>query len=197
VLSDTDTNTPSPAEHWYEIVEGDSLEQGDLLPGIRTSRALLDASVEGGVRVRLGRGDYVVLSQSCDLENDKVTEVLLADVRAYQDLAHEVGNIARSTAFRDALIRGADFAYFLLHEFDGPPQLDWSIVNFHQLRLTDITVCRRQAGELGPRLRLVPPYKENLAQCFGRYMMRVALPQNASAFKDVRYVPPPSASRQS
>jgi hypothetical protein len=175
---------------WYEVIEGSRLEQGDVLPGIVTSRALADSSVEGGYRIRVGSGDYVVLSQTCDLENDKVGEVLLATFRSYQDLAHEVGAMARSTAFRDALIRCSDFAYFLLHDFDGPPNLAWSVVDFHHLRLTDVATCRQQADELGPRLRMTPPYKENLAQCFGRYMMRVALPETAHAFKRVAYVPP-------
>ena len=37
---------------------------------------------------------------------------------------------------------------------------------------------------------MIPPYKENLAQCFGRYMMRVALPQTAHAFRSVTYMAP-------
>lgn len=173
---------------WYQVVNGDALEQGDILTGIITPRAVIDTSGQGLIRV--GVGSYVVLSQTCDLENDKVQEVLLANVISYQQLAHEVGDIARSTKFREALIQGSDIAYFLLHEFLGPPTLEWSVVNFHQLRLADTIYCRRQAASLGPRLRMVPPYKENLAQCFGRYMMRVALPQTAHAFRSVRYITP-------
>jgi hypothetical protein len=174
---------------WYEIVSGDSLEQGDVLPGIRTERVVTDPGAAGGYRIRVGIGDYIVLSQTCDLEHEKVQEVLLANFRNYQDLARE-SNSARRSAFRDALIQGAEFAYFLMHRFEGPPALDWSIVNFHQLRLIDIVSCRAQAEVLGPRLRLTPPYKENLAQSFGRYMMRVALPQTAHSFKNVRYTGP-------
>lgn len=87
---------------WYQVVNGDALEQGDILTGIITPRAVIDTSGQGLIRV--GVGSYVVLSQTCDLENDKVQEVLLANVISYQQLAHEVGDIARSTKFREALI---------------------------------------------------------------------------------------------
>lgn len=179
---------------WYDITQGDSLEQGDLLPGVRAPRAIVDPSATGGYRIMLGTGDYVVLSQTCDLENEKVREVLLASVLTYQELAHEIV-IARSTDFRNAQIKGSEVSYFLLHRFDGSPSIKWSVVNFHQLRLVDIEFCRDYARSLGPRLRLVSPYKENLAQSFGRYMMRVALPQTAHSFKSVKYVPPSGGSR--
>lgn len=194
--NDTAEETSSSAradQQWYEITQGESLEQGDLLPGVRAPRVLIDSSADGGFRILVGTGDYVILSQTCDLENDKVREVLLASVLTYQEMAHEVGAAARSTAFREALIKGADFAYFLLHRFDGPPNLEWSVVNFHQLRLIDTEFCRNHARNLGLRLRLVSPYKENLAQSFGRYMMRVALPQTAHAFKTFKYVPSESS----
>jgi hypothetical protein len=191
--SEVPEETPSDTSiecQWYEVTQGDSLEQGDLLPGLRAPRVVVDASTDGGIRVLVGTGDYVVLSQTCDLENDKVKEVVLASVLTYQEMAHEVGAAARSKSFREALIKGADFAYFLLHHFDGSPSLEWSVVNFHQLRLIDTQFCRNHANTLGPRLRLVSPYKENLAQGFGRYMMRVALPQTAHSFKTFNYVAP-------
>jgi hypothetical protein len=184
----------SDDEHWYEVIRDESLEQGDMLATVITPRAIIDPNAPGGYRIRVGSGSYIIVSQTCDLEHDKVHEVLLASVRTYQDLAREV-EAARRTGFRDALIQGTEFAYFLLHQFAGPPQLEWSVVNFHQLRLIDINSCRVQAKALGPRLRLTPPYKENLAQSFGRYMMRVALPHTAHSFRSVKYVPPAISGR--
>ncbi|MGH3273367.1 MAG: hypothetical protein ACRDNZ_03465 [Streptosporangiaceae bacterium] len=193
-VSDSSTLTVAvnPSESWYEVVKNSSLEQGDILIDVITPRALINPM--GNPEIRIGVGSYVVLSQTCDLENDKVKEVLLANIVSYQALAHEIGASARSTKFRQALIQGSDIAYFLLHEFSGPPKLEWSVANFHQLRLADIAACRGHAGKSGQRLRLIPPYKENLAQCFGRYMMRVALPNTAREFKDFAYVPPPFSS---
>jgi len=185
----TSSAEDSKTSQWYEIIAGSSLEQGDVLPNIFAPRVVQDELAQGGYRVRPGRGDYVVLSQTCDLENDKLQEVLLADVSDYQSAARD-SERARQTAFREALIQGSDWAYFLLPEFEGPPRLSWSIVNFHYLFLVDVSACRKQAEQLGQRLRLVPPYKEYLAQTFGRYMMRVALPQTAHSFRTVKYIKP-------
>ena len=187
----------APAEpggaSWYEIVEGPMLEQGDLLTNLLAPRVVVDTNAPTGYRILVGRGNYIVLSQTCDLDNEKIPEVLLADVRTYQDVASDE-QYARSTAFRKALIQGSDISYFLLHEFTGPPSLEWALINFHYLRLVDAAYCKKHAVELGKRLRLVPPYKEHLAQSFSRYISRVALPQTAHSFKDVAYQPPEKPS---
>jgi len=136
--------------HWYSTVEGSILEQGDILPGLTTTRAVADAESPAGYQIRVGKGNYVVLSQSCDLENDKITEVLLADVITYRDLVAEAPDMARSSNFKNALIQGGNFAYFLLPKFSGPLQLDWSVVNFHQLMIIDLASCRDLGCEVGP-----------------------------------------------
>ena len=101
-----------------------------------------DETVPGGFRIRRGRGNYVVLSQTCDLENDKLQEVLLADIRDYQSAVYSTDR-ARSKAFRKALVQGSDWAYFLLPEFNETPRFPWSIVNFHYLFLIDVGSCTR------------------------------------------------------
>lgn len=181
----------SVGSNWYEVVSGPKLEQGDVLTNILAPRAVQDDNAPGGFRIRVGRGDYVVLSQTCDLENNKLQEVLLADIRDYQSATYSTDR-ARSKAFRKVLVQGTDWAYFLLPEFEGPPNFPWSIINFHYLFLVDVDACTRQAERLGNRLRLVPPYKEHLAQSFGRYMMRIALPQTLHEFENV--VPAPRAT---
>jgi hypothetical protein len=190
-MGNQEADEESAGSYWYEVVSGPNLEQADVLTDLVAPRAIQDESAPSGFRIRVGRGDYIVLSQTCDLENDKLQEVLLADVREYQSATY-ANNRARSRAFRDALIQGSDWAYFLLPDFEGPPSLPWSIVNFHYLFLVDVGACIRRAEEMGGRLRLVSPYKEHLAQSFGRYMMRIALPKTAHAFARVQ--PAPRAS---
>jgi hypothetical protein len=174
--------------YWYEIVSGKDLEQGDILTDLVAPRAVEDEEAPSGFRIRRGRGDYIVLSQTCDLENDKLQEVLLADIRAYQSDTYS-DDRARSSAFRKALIQGSDWAYFLLPEFKGNPSLPWSIANFHYLFLVDVGACTKRAVQIGDRLRLTSPYKEHLAQSFGRYMMRIALPKTAHEFANVPAAP--------
>lgn len=187
-MGSQESGDESAGPHWYEVVTGPKLEQGDVLTDLAAPRAVADEGAPGGYRIRVGRGNYIVLSQTCDLENEKLQEVLLADVQAYQSDAYTVDR-ARSTAFRKALIQGSDWAYFLLPEFDGLLKFPWSIVNFHYLFLVDVGACTKRAEQMGSRLRLVPPYKEHLAQSFGRYMMRIALPKTAHAFERVQPAP--------
>jgi hypothetical protein len=151
-----DATTNSAGSYWYEVVSGPKLEQGDVLTNILAPRAVQDDTALGGFRVRPGRGDYVVLSQTCDLENEKLQEVLLADVRDYQSATYS-NDRARSKAFRKALVQGTDWAYLLLPEFQGSPKFPWSIVNFHYLFLVDVGSCAKQAERLGSRLRKHSP----------------------------------------
>lgn len=192
MTTDTDDSQSGAGDsvgpYWYEVISGPELEQGDILTDLSAPRAVEDAGAPGGFRIRTGHGNYVVLSQTCDLENDKLQEVLLADVSTYQSAA-STSEMVRSSKFRKALVQGSDWAYFLLPEFDGPPVFPWSLVNFHYLFLVDVQACTIRAEQMGNRLRLTPPYKEHLAQSFGRYMMRIALPKTAHPFEAVKYVP--------
>jgi len=135
-------------------------------------------------------GTFIVLAQTCDLEHEKVTEVLLADVIHYDVLYEKAGNFKR-TEFRKALIQGVVPAYCLLmSRDDDEPVLPWSVVDFHHLRLINKAACCAHAERSGPRLRLRSPYKEHLAQSYARYMMRVALPNTTHEFE--KYKPEPA-----
>ncbi len=165
---------------WYEVVAGNDLEQGDILPDLLTPRVLADLSPDGQPMVARSKGHFIVLSQTCDLINDKVPEVLVASIAPYDEFAH-TSQHARTTAFQKSVVNGYDIAYFLLPESQDEPALAWSIVDFHHLRLVDKKGCHEHAKNLGQRLRLVSPYKEHFSQAFGRYMMRVALPRSGQA----------------
>src|SRR3989442_4642841 len=75
-----------PDFEWYQAGNWSTLRQGDLLPNcfVLVPPADLTAlllnleqgdSLQGGLLVQ--RADLIILSQSCDLENDKVEQVLL------------------------------------------------------------------------------------------------------------------------
>jgi hypothetical protein len=72
---------------WFEITNGRSLRQCDILrdcPVIRIARKLewpIDTSTP--IPIRFDTYDVVVLTQSCDLENDKVEDILMAQVLAW------------------------------------------------------------------------------------------------------------------
>ncbi|MBL6277006.1 hypothetical protein JMF97_12620 [Micromonospora fiedleri] len=166
------------------VQDEEQLEQGDVLH-LAAPRVVHDITQPGRISVQTLRGTWVVLSQSCDLENNKIPQVLLASALRYSDFAKHDQN-GRRTEFRKALTQGVAIAYSLLPEFDGPPAIEWTIVDFHHLRLMDKAAVEEAARKMGNRLRLNSPYKEQLSQSYGRYMMRVALPQSARDFEKVK-----------
>ena len=56
-------------------------------------------------------------------------------------------------------------------------------MTFHRLFTLPKAFLQRFAEASGPRLRLIPPYREHLAQALARYFMRVGLPHDAKVFE--------------
>jgi hypothetical protein len=178
-------------QDWYELAEGPSLLQGDLLrdcPVFAVSGSLSwPPGATGDIEVEAKVFDLVVMTQSCDLENEKVEDVLLAQLVAWTDVVQaevERGNdIVRSRKFRKLLVDGNVPGLSLLHRRDSSPSLSWSVVDFHRLFTLPKAFVTRFAVGSGLRLRLRSPYREHLAQAFARYFMRVGLPHDAKAFE--------------
>lgn len=176
---------------WFEVVEGQNILQGDILlccPVFQPDKTVQwPLAVNNQQEIRVQALDLVVMTQSCDLENDKVQEVLLARLVSWANLVRDEagkGNsIVKGSKFRKALIEGAFPSLSLLHKRDNTPALNWSVVDFHWLYTLPKTFLSGFAASLGPRLRLCSPYREHLAQAFARYFMRVGLPHDARAFE--------------
>lgn len=176
---------------WFEVVEGASLLQGDLLLKcpvfVPDGELTWPVSVDKSLGLRADLVDLLVLTQSCDLVNNKVSEVLLARVVSWVEVVREEvrkGNeAAQSARFRKQLIEGAVPSLSLLHKREQEPRLDWSVVTFHRLYTLPKSYLTAFAADIPLRLRLRSPYREHLAQAFARYFMRVGLPHDARAFE--------------
>ena len=178
-------------DSWYEVVEGTDLLQGDILRACPLFRVAVDAAWEpsegADLDVDTTSEDVVILSQSCDLENHHVEDVLLGQVSSWEDVVRaEVkrGNeFVKSSKFRKQLVDGNVPGFSLLHEHREDPYLAWSVVNFHRLHTLPKAFLLQRVSDMTPRLRLRSPYREHLSQAFARYFMRVGLPHNAAAFE--------------
>ena len=176
---------------WYEITEGRTLRQCDILrkcPVIRVGRKLdwpIDASTP--IPVKFDTYDSIILTQSCDLENDKVEDVLLAQVLAWPDVVKQElqrnNQIVKKRDYRKAIVDGNTPGLALLHKHEREPRLDWSIISFQRVYTIQKDFLTAFASNTGPRLRLRSPYREHIAQAFARFVMRVGLPYNARAFE--------------
>ncbi len=176
---------------WYEVVEGPRLLQGDIL--FRCPILALEEAIpwppDKLESVSLGweEQDVLVLTQSCDLENEKVGHVLVAKVISWPNLVQfesQAGNpFVKSKEFRKKLIEGNIPGMLLLQKRSVNPSLTWSIVDFRHLFTLPKPFLVQVATNAGRRLRFCSPYREYLAQGFARLFMRVGLPQDLKSFE--------------
>ncbi|MGH7169388.1 MAG: hypothetical protein ACRELF_20105 [Gemmataceae bacterium] len=176
---------------WFEVIEGPGILQADVLPRCPVFQPDKEfqwpLAVDNQQGFRVKALDLIMMTQSCDLENDKVQEVLLARLIPWavvvRDEVAKGNHVVKGSKFRKLLVEGGFPSLSLLHKREGAPGLDWSVVDFHWLYTLPKTFLSGFAASLGPRLRLRSPYREHLAQAFARYFMRVGLPHDARAFE--------------
>jgi hypothetical protein len=127
--------------------------------------------------------DVVVLTQSCDLETDKADFVLVCPIWSLVEVGNADGFL-KSSSGKEALRRGQLPGYHLLNKSDLDGHVrDFRVVDFRRTVSLPIAYIKLMALKKGPRLRLLPPYREHLAQAFARFFMRVGLPVDIPPFK--------------
>ena len=182
---------------WYDIVAPDiPLTQGDLILDCplltwQSNTLILEGSDESEVLMDATtaiQADVVVMTQACDLENEKVEKVILCQHVSLDD--HRV------VWENNMKIAG-----------QNPTEKAWnnhcnSICDGFMWNLTMLNDCRINESSIGIRIvffnevytvprsfleslltqrrhsrfRLLPPYREHLSQAFARFFMRVGLP---------------------
>lgn len=172
---------------WWEQTTVTSLEQGDLLIGIPiySVRGTIGDPQQAHVETEIG--DAIIVTQTCDLDNDKIGQVLVAGVQQWATFAadqYAAGNTAvKSGQFHTNLIRGNLPPLTLLAASDDTiPTLAWSVADFRDLSIVQRSDVELHVTNTASRLRLRSPYKEHFAQAFARYFMRVGLPHDADDF---------------
>jgi hypothetical protein len=165
---------------WYETVAGDLLEQGDIRRNLDIVLPAVDESAQGDtLRAEIQTFDVVVMTQSCDIQHNKVDNLLLCPWWDLWDFVRQAQSSGQNwgTKIRDALRKGNLPGYHLLNEAsqDGI-ELGLAVVDFHCVYTSPLARVKDHAAKHGKRLRLCPPYREHLSQSFARFFMRVGLP---------------------
>ena len=174
-----------PDYPWYDAAEGDDIQQGDILERCRVFKPPpdLEAKLLSGPEVVWEERDLVVLSQSCDLVKGrcKVEEVLFCAVWARSEFKPE-DYLSTSKGMENAR-RGNLPAFHVLAESEIVGlEREIQVVDFRRVCTLPIEYVRNLASEKSPRLRVLPPYREQLAQAFARFFMRVGLPIDIPTF---------------
>ncbi|MCK5155961.1 MAG: hypothetical protein KAQ69_05970 [Spirochaetales bacterium] len=168
---------------WYELVcNSGELTQGDILMGCPVPS--LDDSVYKSIRneeevsdpIDVKLTDLVILSQACDLLNDKISTVVLCTVIPLSVLGESNQHYSSRKGIEE-LRTGKTPAYHLLDKYTEEQFNSYfTIVNFHELYTLPKDFLSAHAETIEKRLRILPPYREHLSQAFARYFMRVGLP---------------------
>lgn len=171
---------------WYGIVQGVSpLAQGDLLdafPILASPDADIDKLVEEidnpeahelDVRSEIRPYNVVIVTQSCDfLKLDDEEAVILVPRSDFHSLLQENPNLSW-----EMLIKGQYVHFHPLNRCDFEEfSFEHQVVHLRTVFAVQYSFVRRFANTQRARLRLLPPYREHLAQAFARQFMRVGLP---------------------
>lgn len=173
---------------WYEIVENtDEIEQGDVL---RSWPVIIPDEWIGGVGevdTYIDEYNMIIMSQSCDIKNNKIDNVLACPLLILDEMEKYT-----SRGDRNKLKKGEIIGYHLLNkcELEELPACGLSelagkylVVDFRNAYSIPLKFLLDGIdAQRDKRLRLLPPYKEHLSQAFARFIMRVGLPVEIQDF---------------
>lgn len=170
---------------WYASVSGRDLQQGDVFERCPTffPKTITAAGVPKEVAFDFAERRAIVITQSCDLVEgrEKCTALALCPVFDLEEF--DRGYLATPRG-REDVRRGIVPGSHMLAACDLEGlRHGVRIVDFRQLVTMPVDYMREFATATGPRLRLLPPYREHLAQAFARYFMRVGLPADIPPFR--------------
>lgn len=173
---------------WYSIVEGGLLEQGDIFLSCQVLEPVLikTGTPETGFEMEalVKEYDIVVLSQSCDLVQGKLETVLVCPHWPITDFETRGGDFFRSAKGKEETRRGNVPGLHMLAQCEQPNfSSPVRVVSFRQVFGIPLDYLIDLAGQQVPRLRLLPSYREHMAQAFARFIMRVGLPVDIQPFK--------------
>jgi hypothetical protein len=153
----------------------DPLDQGDLIDDCFTlSMKQFDLDGTDAPRINVARDRVLVLTQACDLANQKLTSVVVA-------LIHDAQHIVDQGVLKPADVRGPIRAarvwgwYFL--PASGELGLREMIVDLRQLHTVRLDLLTALAQRGQRRARLESPYREHLAKHFADTFSRIGLPE--------------------
>jgi hypothetical protein len=166
---------------WYEVVKGTSLEQGDILfdcPVILPIPDLTFPLKDDSTVIDVQNLDLILMTQSCDIENEKLNDMILCPHWDLQKAGQMDPALGRKGVWNH-IQKGQVYQYALLDQWQGEGiSMGIRIVHFGRILSLPRNFVKQFAENSGKRLRLCSPYREHLSQSFARFFMRVGLPQD-------------------
>lgn len=196
------------SDAWYEVVEASTrLTQGDIIFDCPISTWAEEAKVNGASaasaevpegtpqtealkkRHEIIAEDVIVMTQACDLEHGKVSDVVVCPHYALSYFREHIWRPdqerkqqkTNSETWQKHFKGMADGHLWNLCVVNSSAieghAMEHRVVDFHAIYTVPRDFLESLLKERQkPRLRLLPPYREHLSQAFARFFMRVGLP---------------------
>jgi len=174
------------SDSWWEAIQSERLAQGDLLPDCclpvfanpTPGESEFDEQEIDVVSQRL-----IVVTQSCDIENNKVEIVALCPIHTMKEFAESNPHYGRAKNW-ERVRRGQIHALHMIASPDASEtNTDSLVVDFGQIVSLPIDYLSNHAASFDQRWRLNSPFLEHFSQAFARFFMRVGLPSSIAPFK--------------
>ncbi len=189
---------------WYKIAEASTpITQGDIImkcpvvwwkekPPTITSNSTSEEILRGAVDY--WHIDTIVMTQACDLEQEKVQNVIFCSHYALNVYREQWENGMRQRtqkptekawkSYVEKVRQGIIWNLSMINSYDGDNlKMDIRIIDFREVFTLPRIFLESWLNHQGERLRLLPPYREHLSQAFARFFMRVGLPMDIPTFK--------------
>lgn len=166
---------------WFSTIDTQHLEQGDIFFRCDVITSVANTDAPEDLDAELKTFDVIVLSQSCDLAHRKIEHALVCPHWTVEALGEALPRFANPKELEH--VRQGNVPGFHMINACAVQGFTSSVrvVSFRQLYAVPVSYLAAKAN-VTPRLRLLPPYREQLAQAFARYFMRVGLPIDIPQF---------------
>ena len=170
---------------WYRAIEPvEPLEQGDILfdfPIMIPPQAILqiqDEDVESEApEIIVEKYNVVLMTQSCDLSKMKAeNEIIFCPLYDYSEIIQIQSKYGGQDGWK-SLRSGRFISTHLINRCTIEEFLfDFQVVDLRRIFSVPLAIVRLFIEQNKKRIRLLPPYREHLAQAFARQFMRIGLP---------------------
>ncbi len=168
---------------WWMQAQGPKLAQGDYLPRCLVPFFEPDFGGGDGVQdVPVREYDCIVLTQSCDLENDKAPLVALCPIYAISEYEKVNPKLAEPGAWERVRQGRIEGLHLLASQVNPDENRSCLVADFREIYSLPIGYLTKHASSLDRRWRLQSPYLEHFSQAFARFFMRVGLPSSIPSF---------------
>lgn len=172
-----------PNFYWEQVTDPNSLSQGDHLINcmVPLYGETFGESPEEEIDIPVVEMDLIVVTQACDLEQNKVDHVALCPI--YSRAEFELNSPGSKIQWEQVRKGMREGLCLLGSQTDPADNQSTLVVDFRQIISLPISYLKGHATRHPPRFRLRSPYLEHFSQAFARFFMRVGLPGKIPPFK--------------